>query len=222
MNLIVGCVGLASVIGIVAWMVLGSWFWLSGNTGYAIMASALTVSLAGFLYFNISKGKNKIFMGDTGSLIIGFIIAVMIIRFNEVNSGTNGFHNLVSSPAVSIAIIFVPLFDTLRVFTVRILCGRHPFKADKSHIHHLMLKAGFSHIESTLIISLVHILIIITAFIFDSIGILWLSLVLILIGIILTWVVFILASKKKMAENVVGLVSQKILLALSKVNSNIF
>ncbi|MGI6340310.1 MAG: glycosyltransferase family 4 protein [Bacteroidales bacterium] len=186
LNLIDGIDGLAASVGIVSSAVLGIWFWLSGEYGYAIMASALLGSLIAFLRFNLSKGKNKIFMGDTGSLLIGFILAVLIIRFNEINAGSTSFIALKSAPAISIAILIVPLFDTLRVFTLRAVDGQSPFIADNRHIHHLMLRAGFSHRMSTLYISIAHLLIIGLAFWLDNIGILRLTLVLVSVCTFLT------------------------------------
>jgi UDP-GlcNAc:undecaprenyl-phosphate GlcNAc-1-phosphate transferase len=192
MNLIDGIDGLAASTGIIASISFGIWFWLSGNTGYVIMAAALTGTLSSFLRYNLSKGKNKIFMGDTGSLLVGFILAAMTIRFNEINSGASTFHNLSSAPAVSIAILIVPLFDTLRVFIIRILHGQHPFTADNRHIHHLMLRAGYSHKQSTFFISLSHIFLIVIAFWLDRIGIIWLSLVLFTVCLTLTGLIYVL------------------------------
>ena len=181
LNLIDGIDGLAASIGIIASTVMGVWFWFSGDYGYAIMASSLLGALVVFLWFNLSNSLRKLFMGDTGSLVIGFILSVMIIRFNEINAGSSTLHNLRSAPAISIAILIVPLFDTLRVFTLRTLNRRSPFIGDKRHIHHLMLGAGYSHRISTLYISIAQIIIIALAFALDHIGILWLSLILLLI-----------------------------------------
>lgn len=202
MNLIDGIDGLAGSIAIIASLTLGAWFWLSGETGFAIMASALTGSLIAFLYFNLSKGKNKLFMGDSGSLLIGFILAVMLIKFNEINAGSGAIHKLESSPAITIAILIMPLFDTLRVFTIRIWLRQNPFKGDNRHIHHLLLRAGYSHRQSTLFISLAQIAIIAVAFLLDQIGIIWLSLVLLLICMALTGIVYLLIYRHSVAKNV--------------------
>ncbi len=190
-NLIDGIDGLAGSISIIASITLGVWFWLSGETGYAILASSLVGALIVFLFFNLSNGKNKIFMGDSGSLLIGFILAVMLIRFNEVNAGSGAFHDLDSSPAIAIAILIVPLFDTLRVFTIRIIRGRNPFKGDNNHIHHIMLRAGYTHGQSTLYISIAQIAFIAVAFLLDHMGIIWLSLVLFVLCIALTGLIYL-------------------------------
>jgi hypothetical protein len=160
------------------------------------MSLALAGTRFGFLRFNLSRGENKIFMGDTGSLIIGFILATLTICFNEVNASSFAFRDLHSAPAISIAILIVPLFDTLRVFTVRIARGQHPFKADNRHIHHLLLRAGYSHRRSTFILSIVQMLIIALAFSLDHIGIIWLTMVLLSVSMILTGVVFVLVYRR--------------------------
>ena len=105
------------------------------------MAVALLGALIAFLRFNLSDGPNKIFMGDTGSLVIGFTLAVFAIRFNELVAGGNGIIDLQSAPAVSIAILIVPLFDTLRVIILRLHYHQNLFTADHRHIHHMMLRA---------------------------------------------------------------------------------
>jgi UDP-N-acetylmuramyl pentapeptide phosphotransferase/UDP-N-acetylglucosamine-1-phosphate transferase len=195
-NLSDGIDGLAASLGIVASLTFGVWFYLAGKTEYAIMAATLTGTLVAFLRFNLSSGKTKIFMGDTGSLIVGFLIAAMTIRFNEINAATTAWFRLVSAPAISIAIVIVPLYDTLRVFTIRIINGHHPFTADNRHIHHLMLRAGYSHKRSTLTIAIVHILIIALAFSFDHMGILRLALILLITCILLTGVIYLLVYRR--------------------------
>lgn len=196
LNLIDGIDGLAASVGIIASLVFGTFFWLSEDYGYAILASALVGSLVAFLIFNISGGKNKIFMGDTGSIVIGFILAVMALRFNETNLNPSEPYYLKSAPAISIAILVVPLFDTLRVFVLRTINHRNPFNGDKRHIHHLMLSAGFNHRQSTLCISLASIFIVALAFLLDNIGILNLTLVILLTCIGLTEIVRLMVRKE--------------------------
>ncbi len=115
LNLIDGIDGLAASIGIIASTAFGIWFYLSGDYGYTIMAAALLGALLVFLGYNITDGPKKIFMGDTGSLVIGFILAVFAIRFNEIDAAGKSFYDLKSTPSVSIAVLIIPLFDTLRV-----------------------------------------------------------------------------------------------------------
>ena len=93
-------------------------------------------------------------MGDTGSLLIGLISAVMAIRFLEVNNapGLSSSH-ISCAPALVFAILIGPVFDTGRVFIIRILSGASPFSADRNHTHHRMLRLGLTHLQTTLILS---------------------------------------------------------------------
>lgn len=185
-NLIDGIDGLAASVGIIASLVFGSWFWFSGDYGYAIMAASLLGALIAFLPFNLSAGQRKIFMGDTGSLAIGFILTVFAIRFNELDAAEKTFHDLFSAPTISIAILIVPLFDTLRVIIIRLYHKQSLFEADNRHIHHMMLQAGFSHVKTTIIISIFNLIIIALALFLDRIGILWLGLIILLLCIAMT------------------------------------
>ena len=188
-NLIDGIDGLASSVGIIASAAFGAWFFFSGDWGYAVMAAALIGSLLAFLMFNISSGINKIFMGDSGSLVIGLILAVFAVHFSELNLTEKAVYKLNSSPSVSIAILIIPLFDTLRVIVLRLRDHQHPFVADNRHVHHMMLRAGFSHIKATIIISIFNILLIGLAFLLDPIGILYLGLVLLILCMSFVWVI---------------------------------
>jgi UDP-N-acetylmuramyl pentapeptide phosphotransferase/UDP-N-acetylglucosamine-1-phosphate transferase len=201
-NLIDGIDGLASSIGIIASTAFGIWFFLSGETGYTVVAAALAGSLLVFIKFNISKGRDKIFMGDSGSLVIGFTLAVFAVHFNELNLTDRAFHRLSSSPSVSIAILIIPLFDTLRVVALRLRDHQHPFVADNRHMHHMLLRAGFSHIKATFIISGLNIFIIAVAFALDHIGILYLGLILLTICMLFMWYVMKLIKRKELLEKV--------------------
>lgn len=183
-NLIDGIDGLAGSVGILASLFFGTWFWLAGDYGYAIMASALTGALIAFLPYNISANEKKIFMGDTGSLAIGFLLTVFAIRFNELDASGRGFHDFFSSPTIAIAVLIIPLYDTLRIIVLRTYHRQSLFKADNRHVHHLMLEAGFSHKMATLLLIVFNVLIIAVALLLDHIGILWLGLVLLIICII--------------------------------------
>ncbi|WP_297095219.1 MraY family glycosyltransferase [uncultured Draconibacterium sp.] len=151
-NLIDGVDGLASGLGMLASFVFGTWFYLTGNYAIAIMAFALVGSLAAFFLFNVFGNTNKLFMGDTGSLIIGLLISVMVVAFNELNLTAPEPYRIGGAPAVSFAIIIVPLIDTLRVMTIRIAQRRSPFSPDKNHIHHRLLSLLNSHLKVTLTI----------------------------------------------------------------------
>ena len=181
-NLIDGIDGLASGVGIIASLFFGVFFYINGEIGYAVLAAAMTGSLIAFFWFNVFGTENKIFMGDTGSLLVGLFLAVMAIRFNEMNVMPTGKWCLHAAPAVSFGVLFIPLFDTLRVFSIRILRGKSPFRADKNHVHHRLLALGFSHLKSTLILLLANILVISFVLIFNFLGIILLMSMLLLLG----------------------------------------
>jgi UDP-GlcNAc:undecaprenyl-phosphate/decaprenyl-phosphate GlcNAc-1-phosphate transferase len=149
-NLIDGVDGLAGSLGVLTSVVFGLYFLLSNQLMYAVMAFSLTGSLAGFLIYNFSPAK--IFMGDTGSLLIGIFNAVMVIKFINIAGNASSVLPISSAPAIGFSILLIPLLDTLRVFSMRILNRRSPFSADRNHIHHILLDYGFSHKTITLIL----------------------------------------------------------------------
>lgn len=151
-NLIDGIDGLAGGISLIACMWFGFWFMLNQHFTFACLAFSLSGALLGFLRFNFSK-TSKIFMGDTGSLIVGFLLSFFTIEFLRLNvsfrNDPNAFFN---APIIVMVVLIVPIFDTLRVFIVRILNGKSPFVADRNHVHHIMLDNGLSHLETSLIL----------------------------------------------------------------------
>lgn len=151
-NLIDGIDGLASGVGIITSLFFGIWFWNTGDVAYTIICFSMAGSLAGFFVYNVFGKKNKIFLGDTGSLLLGLTVSVLMIRFLDpvMNNGPGNFSN--SSPAIAAGVLVLPLFDTIRIFTIRILQGKSPFAADHQHIHHLLLGMGLSHLRSTIIL----------------------------------------------------------------------
>jgi len=199
-NLIDGIDGLAASVGIVASLAFGIFFFLSGDYGYTVMAAALLGALIGFLRYNISTGPKKIFMGDSGSLVIGFTLAVFAIHFNELVANGNPVTRLESAPSIAIAILIIPLYDTLRVTVLRLRAGQSIFVGDKRHIHHLMLRAGFSHWQATRYISLFNVVMIALAFLLDGLGILLLGLLLLAICLLATWMLSMYVKKIVPAE----------------------
>lgn len=141
-NLIDGIDGLAGGLGFMSLITLAIFLTISKDLNYSIIAFALAGALLGFLYFNFNPAR--IFMGDTGSLVLGFIIAVLCVQLMKINT-------MHPSPVVpniyvfTLGIVMIPVFDALRVFGIRIWKGRSPFSADKTHIHHLVTNKGFTH-----------------------------------------------------------------------------
>jgi len=164
-NLVDGIDGLAASIGIFSSIIFGIKFLITFNEDYAILCMAIIGSLLAFLWFNVYGSTNKIFLGDTGSLILGLLIAVLVIQYNEFALTTTP-QEISFSPVFSLAILATPLADMIRVFTIRIYKGKSPFAPDMNHIHHRLLKLGFSHFNSTLIIVFTNGFIITLAFAF--------------------------------------------------------
>lgn len=142
-NLIDGVDGLAGSLGLLTSSLFGAYFFATGQPMYAVMAFALVGSLLAFLIYNFSPAK--IFMGDTGSLLIGMLNAIFVIKFINIASDPKSLLPVESAPAIGFSILIVPLFDTLRVVTIRILSRRSPFSPDRNHIHHFLLELGMNH-----------------------------------------------------------------------------
>ncbi len=170
-NLMDGIDGLCAGLSMLATTVYGSWFYVSGHFNYAILSFSLVGGILGFFYYNVYGKKNRIFMGDTGSLILGTIMSVIVIQFNEFNIDQTQPFAIASAPAVSFGILIYPLIDTLRVFTIRMLQFKSPFVADKNHLHHRLLTLGFSHKKATYIIMLLNVLFILAVFALQNYGI---------------------------------------------------
>lgn len=152
-NLIDGIDGLASLLAITGTVFFGIWFFISGYYGYSILSFAMAGSLAGFFLFNVFGVKYKLFMGDTGSLLTGLVVAALIIAFNELNALPSVPAKIRNAPVVSLAVVIIPLTDMLRVMTIRIMKGNSPFSGDKNHIHHILLHFFPSHLIVSLILT---------------------------------------------------------------------
>jgi UDP-GlcNAc:undecaprenyl-phosphate/decaprenyl-phosphate GlcNAc-1-phosphate transferase len=142
-NLIDGVDGLAGSLGLLTTLVFGVYFFYAGQLTYAVMAFALAGSTIGFLIYNFSPAK--IFMGDTGSLLLGLVNSILVIKFINVAGNPASTFPVEAAPAIGFSILMIPLFDTLRVFGLRILDRRSPFSPDRTHVHHFLLDLGFSH-----------------------------------------------------------------------------
>ncbi|TKG91908.1 undecaprenyl/decaprenyl-phosphate alpha-N-acetylglucosaminyl 1-phosphate transferase [Puteibacter caeruleilacunae] len=155
LNLIDGIDGLASGFGMLAASTLGTVFLLGNNLGYAVLSFATAGSLLPFFFFNVFGKRNKIFMGDTGSLILGVLFSALVVQVAE----TPYIDRILPiDPAPFLLAVFsVPVFDTLRVMTVRMCRGISPFCPDNRHLHHKILQLGFSHWTTTRVILLANI-----------------------------------------------------------------
>lgn len=168
-NLIDGIDGLAGTIGILASLCFGICFALMGQVPYAFIAFALTGAIAGFLKYNWFPAN--IFMGDTGALIIGLTTAALAIKFIELNkftgANTPAFY---SAPAIAVSILIVPIFDSLRIFTVRILSRKSPFLGDRNHIHHRLEIIGYKPNKIVFITVILNFIIILATITLQTFG----------------------------------------------------
>ena len=141
-NLLDGIDGLAGGLGFMSLITIGIFLTLSKDFNYSLIAFALAGSLLGFLYFNFNPAR--IFMGDTGSLFIGFVTAVLCVQLMKIKA-ISPIPVVPNIYVFTLGIVFIPVFDALRVFGKRLWQGRSPFSADKTHIHHLIINKGFRH-----------------------------------------------------------------------------
>lgn len=167
-NLIDGIDGLASSLGILTMLVFGTYFFAIEQQAYSLLSFAMAGSLVAFLIFNHHPAK--IFMGDSGSLMIGLVNSILVIKFINVAGLPAVAVPIESAVAVGFAILIVPLLDTLRVFGIRIFNGRSPFTPDRNHVHHLLLERGMSHAAITFTCVGINVFFIVLAYLGRSLG----------------------------------------------------
>lgn len=163
-NLIDGVDGLAGSLGLLAFSCFGAFFAWTHQTGEAVLSLAMVGALLGFLKYNLHPAK--IFMGDTGSLLIGFLCGVFCLSFVKAvpNDLTSGGLSKGHVFLIALSIIFIPVLDTFRVFAMRILRKKSPFFGDRTHIHHILLDGGMNHSWATATILLANICLIALAY----------------------------------------------------------
>jgi UDP-N-acetylmuramyl pentapeptide phosphotransferase/UDP-N-acetylglucosamine-1-phosphate transferase len=169
-NLIDGIDGLAGTIALIACVVFGGFFLVSGNFPMAIASFVLVGALLGFMRFNLSYTK-RLFMGDSGSLFLGFLLAYQAVVFLNLNQSENPNAILSNAPVIVLSVLSFPLLDTLRVFILRAREGRSPFSPDRKHIHHRFLAKGLDHKQTTALISLKTLLILAVCWVLQDISI---------------------------------------------------
>ncbi len=194
-NLIDGINGLTGTISVIITMTFGYWFFMVGRVEIAIVCFSLMGAVVAFLKYNYTPAQ--IFMGDTGSLVVGLISATLAIKFMEINLNLASPYAVKSIPGVTIGILIIPLYDTLRVFTTRIIKGKSPFYPDKTHIHHLLLDLGFSHLQGTAVLAVTNILFIVMVFLLQDMGTFALTILVLLVATILSGILYYLARKKR-------------------------
>lgn len=195
LNLIDGIDGLASGISIIVSLAFAIFFYQARQWEYVIFCATIIGSLSIYFIYNVFGKENKIFMGDTGSLILGLLISVLTIHFNELNIDTQTAYYLENAPAISFAILMFPLFDTLRVFILRVKNGKSPFSPDKRHLHHLLLNIGFNHLQATLTLIIANLLFIILTYNLRFLKMEYLFIIIFSLASILSYILFKLSQK---------------------------
>ena len=195
-NLIDGINGLTGSLATLISVTLGTWFFLIDRTDLAIIAFSLAGATIAFLRYNITPAR--IFMGDTGSMLIGLISAILVIEFIEVHAEIQGSpYAFKAVPAVAVGILILPLFDTLRVFTLRIFKRKSPLSPDRSHIHHLLLDSGLTHMQATAVLVVVNLAFILFVVSFQSLGNLRLLIIILVMATLLTFIPYFISKGKR-------------------------
>ena len=158
-NLIDGIDGLAGIIAIVAFSVFGAYYYVNDDIFLTLIMVSMIGALISFLTWNFADSKRKMFMGDTGSLVIGFILAVnalTIIAAQPVNP--DPFFVPQNAVIFILSILVIPVLDTLRIIVIRLSNRQKPWVADRNHMHHLLLDKGLSHKQATFCLGMLQVI----------------------------------------------------------------
>ncbi len=162
-NLIDGVDGYCSSYGVMACSAFAVVFYLAGGDSLLCLALIFVGALLPFFFHNVFGQRPKMFLGDGGSLMLGTVLSFFVFATMSSQRGCNYLENRgLSLAALTLAIMAVPVFDTLRVMMARVLKGRSPFHPDKTHLHHIFIEMEFSHLSTSLIIVLGNFLIILS------------------------------------------------------------
>lgn len=167
-NLIDGVDGLAGSVGFIASATFGTFLFLNGAVNEAVLAFALAGALAGFLIYNFEPAR--IFMGDTGSMVVGFLLAMLSFNVMQTNLAAEVAY-MPASAVMVFGVLIIPMYDTLRVILIRIKNRQSPLNPDSNHMHHVLLKTGYSHRGIVLVMAAANLLIITTAFLIRDVNV---------------------------------------------------
>ena len=195
-NLIDGINCLAASIGLLTSAILAFYFWSLHDTGFMFLCIAMCGCLIGFIYFN--RTPARIFMGDTGSLFLGFFVAIIAIHFLEGSKSVpNASIVQYSAPSLVLALLIIPVYDTLRVFIIRIARRQSPFLADRNHIHHQLLSIGLSHLQATGVLVIVNAISIAMALLMQQVIIEIFFVTLFTFMLVMNWILGILITNQQ-------------------------
>ncbi|MDT0647450.1 MraY family glycosyltransferase [Zunongwangia sp. F260] len=201
-NLVDGIDGLAAIVGMIICTAYACVFYITGHPYFVLLGVTVAGTLAAYLRFNFSRGKRKMFMGDSGSLIIGFMIAFLTLKVLVMEPGItvsmvafSGYNRIL----LILAILFIPILDTGRVMILRMLGGKSPFEADRNHAHHVLLDLGFTHWQASTCLGGLNIFVIVGFFLLSGvISASWVTVILLLMFIIIGALLNILRSNAEL------------------------
>ncbi len=215
-NFIDGIDGLAGIIAVLYSCILGMLFAVFHFEGNAIVAFSLAGATLGLLVFNVAPAK--IYMGDTGSMMLGFTVFILSLIFLEDVKKSGKFandepfrqavsliHSEKGSLIIIISVLFLPVYDALRVFALRLYKGKSPLKADRTHLHYYLIDAGFGHTASVAIIVITNMLIIASAFLTQDLNPLVSLLCAVSLASVALFIIYALRRKNMGANNKVVL-----------------
>ncbi len=202
-NLIDGIDGLAGSYTVITSLLFGISFYRLGehNDPLAVLCAILIAASIAFLIYNLSaKRATKIFMGDTGSMILGFLLAFTGISFIEIFIAKHDevFYHLKSAPVIAVAILILPIIDTLTVIITRIYHKKSVLTPDKNHIHHKLLNLGLTHKRSTAYIIGYYLIVIAAAYLLRHQDVNYLLVIIMVLGFLGAYLpIFLLKFKKE-------------------------
>ena len=169
-NLIDGIDGLASIVAIVIFSIFALIFKATDLNFYFLICLSFIGMLIAYLYYNFSKTQ-KIFMGDTGSLLIGFCIGFLALKFLaiDIKQYTHFAFKLENELIVLTAILCIPIFDMFRVIGIRLLQGKSPLHPDRNHTHHVLIDSGLSHFQATMLLGFFNYMLVVVMVYWSSI-----------------------------------------------------
>jgi UDP-N-acetylmuramyl pentapeptide phosphotransferase/UDP-N-acetylglucosamine-1-phosphate transferase len=197
-NFIDGINGLSAGLGLVMSLTYAWCFYIIGEELFVILAVSIAGAQIAFLRYNLINAK--IFMGDSGSMVLGFFAALLTMAFLQENEKSSEMFLLhVDALVFSLSILIVPVFDTIRVVFIRVFIQRKsPAAADRNHIHHLLLDVGLNHFQATMILVFTNIaFIILTLILNDFIRAKYLIVVILIVAFALSQALYLVKWKLK-------------------------
>ena len=164
-NLIDGIDGYSSGYSIVSCLLFGVMFYELGNIQMVVLAAIVAASLLPFFLHNVFGKYSKMFIGDAGTLSLGIIFSVFVSAILSTSSIQGNIDSNLGLIPFTLSVLCIPVFDTLRVMSTRIVRGKSPFSPDKTHLHHLFIELGYSHIGTTLSIIALNLFVVLCWFV---------------------------------------------------------